>query len=97
MAKTRTRRPRQTVIPGSVPDAVPAIDDAADAYRDARDARMELLKEEIELQEKLLEAMHAAKLTTYETISGYVVTVAPKEKVSVKRKPGANGEDNDDE
>lgn len=93
--KPRTPKPRQQFLPGTEPLCVPEIDKAADEYRAARDMRMDALKEEIALQDVLLGKMHEHKLNVYE-YDGYVVVVAPKEKVSVKRKPGANGEADDE-
>lgn len=90
----RSKRPKQSYIPGTAPPSVPEIDKAADAYRDARDARMLAGEEEQELQKALLALMHKNNLTTYEYEDNgtwYTVRLNPVEKVSVKKKPGGNG------
>jgi len=49
----RKARDKQGRLPDMEEPSIPAIDKAADAYAAARDQRMEILKEEIDLQEKL--------------------------------------------
>jgi len=54
-----------TSLPGLEVPTIPAITEAAEKYAEKRDARMALLKEEVELKNKLIVLMHANHLECY--------------------------------
>ena len=76
---------KQGRLPDMEEPSIPAIDKAADAYAAARDQRMEILKEDIDLQEKLKELMKKHNLTTY-IYDDNVVSISDEIKVKAKKK-----------
>lgn len=87
-------RPRQGFIPGTEPESIPVLDEAAESYVQARDGRMAAGKTEIERHDKLLGLMHEHGLDAYE-FDGYIVSLASKEKVKVKRSKDADPDEED--
>jgi hypothetical protein len=57
--------PKAPSLPGLETETIPAITEAAEAYAEKRDARMVLLKEEVDLKNKLLVLLHEHKLESY--------------------------------
>jgi inorganic pyrophosphatase/exopolyphosphatase len=77
------------------PPCHPDIDEAADELKEIRAKRMRLTEEETTASDSLLALMHKHDLKTYE-YEGGKVEVAALEKVKVrKKKPEANGDDED--
>ena len=56
---------KQKTLPGTEDEKHKDIIDAAEAYEELRDKRMELLKEEIDMKKKLIDAMKAHDLVEY--------------------------------
>ena len=56
---------KQKTLPGTEDEKYADIIDAAEAYEELRDKRMELLKEEIDMKKKLIDAMKAHDLVEY--------------------------------
>ena len=84
--KPRTKRPRQSVIPGTEPMFDQGLDDAGNEYVEARDERMALTRRETETQASLKILMIDRGLVKYVTAEGLVATHVHSEadKVSVK-------------
>lgn len=81
---------KQQQLEGVKEKRVQEIEDAMEAYVEARDGRMNLLDKEIELKEKLMEAMKKAKEKTYRFSTNGVSYTAKLENgkptVKVKKK-----------
>lgn len=89
MAKTKTKTKRKArkakgYFPGMEPPSIPEIDELAQEYVTMRDNRMGYQKEELKLNDRLLELMNQHKLPTYK-FDGLLVSVATSTKVKVKR------------
>jgi hypothetical protein len=87
-AKKEVKRkiPRQTSIPGIGDEKIAAIENAALDYAEIRDQRQELTKQEVDLKKKLLDLMHAKKLTEYKRNGISVKVVLEQENVKVRVK-----------
>lgn len=77
---------RQEQLPGVENAAIKAIEDAAMDYAEGRDARMEATKKEVELKQRIIDAMHSAKKTEYKRGDIEVKLTVEKEKVRVRVK-----------
>ena len=80
MCKTR---PKQEHFKGMEPVVNKAVEKLADEYVEARDQRMELLKQEVALEVRLVELMKGLKLAAYEH-GDYHITLESLDKVKVK-------------
>lgn len=69
MAKKRTGRERQGVIPGTRPDMLEDIEEAAKAYADAKDERVNASNEETRTRKALTAALKKHRLTRYRCVS----------------------------
>jgi hypothetical protein len=96
MAKTKTKRLRQQMIPGTEPPSIPKIDKAAEAYVEVRDERMSLTEKETDAHDNLLSLLREHGLETYE-FDGMTVRIDTKQKVKVRRKNEEAQEDEGDE
>lgn len=77
--KTVTKKlPRQSQLPGIGDEKIAAIENAALDYAEIRDQRQELTTQEVDLKKKLLDLMHAKKLTEYKR-NGISVTIKMEE------------------
>lgn len=75
---------KQLHFKGQEPVVNKAIESLADEYDEAKNARMGMLKVEVELKGKLIEAMKKHKLTAYER-GEYDIKLEPgKDKVKVR-------------
>jgi hypothetical protein len=82
----KKRIPRQTPLPGIGDEKIAAIENAALDYAEIRDQRQALTSQEVELKGKLLDLMHAKKLTEYKRNGISVKLVAEQETVKVRVK-----------
>lgn len=74
---------KQARLEGTEQGLIPEIVELADEYVDVRNQRMDLTKQEVELNARLLAAMHKNNLTEY-SFDGKIVSVnSGKEKVKV--------------
>jgi hypothetical protein len=73
----------QERLPGTEGE-IPELEQLGHEYAALRDSRMELLKKEVELKKKTLEAMHKINLTTYKYQDIEMEIVPGKEKLQVK-------------
>lgn len=91
------KRPKQTALEGMEQERIPDVTDAALVYADIRDRRMDLTKKETEARGKLLEAMHAHKLDSYEDDESCVSVEVVKSAEKVKVRLGADQDDEDED
>lgn len=82
----KTRIPRQTPLPGIGDEKIAAIENAALDYAEIRDERQLLTKREVETKGKLIDLMHAKKLTEYKRNGISVKLVVEEETVKVRVK-----------
>jgi len=82
----KRRIPRQDALPGIGDEKITAIENAALDYAELRDQRQELTKQEVELKGKLIDLMHAKKLTEYKRNGISVKLVVEEESVKVRVK-----------
>lgn len=96
MAKRRARD-KQTMIPGTEPESIPAVEEAAANYRDIRDSRMSLTEEEADAKKKLIDVMKEHGVEKYQ-FGGYEVVRTHEETDNVKvRKLKATPRDEEDD
>lgn len=76
-------RNRQERLPGTE-NAIPELEELGHEYAGVRDERMELTRREVELKERLLEAMKRNDLSAYRYQDIEMEIVPGKEKVKVK-------------
>ncbi len=79
-------RAKQVTLPG-VPKGIPELEQIGLDYASARDERMEILKHEVELKAKAMEAMQKHSLTEYK-VEGLCMKIVPGEaklKVTVEK------------
>ena len=84
--KATKKIPRQPALPGMGDAKIAAIENAALDYAEIRDQRQELTTQEVDLKEKLLDLMHAKKLTEYKRNGISVKVVLEQENVKVRVK-----------
>jgi hypothetical protein len=85
--------PRQESLPGIGDTKIAAIENAALDYAEIRDQRQELTTQEVDLKKKLLDLMHAKKLTEYKRNGISVKLVAETETVKVRVRAEEEGDD----
>jgi hypothetical protein len=85
-AKKSKKIPRQQVLAGIGDTKIAAIENAALDYAEIRDQRQELTTQEVDLKKKLLDLMHAKKLTEYKRNGISVKVVLEQENVKVRVK-----------
>jgi hypothetical protein len=90
------RRPKQERLP-ETHGGIPELEQLGYEYAALRDRRMTLLKEEVDLKKKTLEALHKNNLLnySYEDLEIQIVPGAEKLRVKVK-KAGDEDEENDE-
>jgi hypothetical protein len=92
------RRPKQARLPGTEDAAIQELEGLAEEYAEKRDQRQAIGKEEVELKNALLNAMHKNHKTTYHHGGVFIAVLTEKEKVKVRiSKGGKNVETKDDE
>jgi len=84
--KAAKRIPRQDILPGVGDERIAAIENAALDYAEIRDQRQELTKKEVECKKRLLDLMHAKKLTVYKRNGISVKVEVEEETVKVRVK-----------
>lgn len=89
MAKKAKRvkipKERQTMIEGTEPVQIKAIEDAATRYVEFRDQRMDAGEQEVKLKAKLIAAIKEHNLTTY-NFRGFMVELGHVDEDTVKVK-----------
>jgi hypothetical protein len=86
-ATTKKHRiPRQDVLPGVGDEKIVAIENAALDYAEIRDERQQLTVKEVECKKRLLDLMHAKKLTSYKRNGISVKVEVEEETVRVRVK-----------
>jgi hypothetical protein len=82
--KKANKLPRQDALPGMSDTKIATIETLALDYVELRDERMEIGKQEVELKEKLIQAMHKAGKTEYKRAGITVKLVVEEEGVKVR-------------
>lgn len=78
--------PRQDALPGVGDEKIQAIESAALDYAEVRNERQGLTQREVEVKGRLIDLMHAKKLTEYKRNGISIKLTVEKEKVTVRVK-----------